>query len=295
MKSIVLIIVSVYLLECCYSQCHNFCNKHGKCNLNGICECYSGWAGYDCTSRVCPSGPVIADIAYANNMAHQIKVCSGRGTCNTDTGLCNCFNGFTGSSCDKLDCGNKCSNHGQCVSLKAMAALNDGYIANRTTVYDNWDSNIFYGCVCDFGYSGYDCSQKHCPSGIDPRVYDDSLAYDKVTFVCDCLENICSGRFKLRYTGSPINAWFTPTTTLMEFEKALQSIPGMNTPTYKSIYVSPENKTSIATSNNLLNICKNGETVKTIIHIKRNSLELPSLKVYANLFSGGSIYFEVST
>lgn len=292
MKSI-LLIVYLHLLVGCYSQCHNSCNKHGKCNLSGICECYNGWTGYDCTSRVCPSGPVIADIAHAKDVAHQIKVCSGRGSCNTDTGLCSCFSGFTGNNCGRLDCGNKCSNHGECISLKAMATRNDGYIANRTTTYDNWDSDIFYGCVCDFGYSGYDCSQKSCPSGIDPRMYDDSLAYDKVTFACDCLAGSCNGRFKLRYAGIPLNTWFTPKTTLTEFENALQTIPAVNTPTYYSIYVLPANITLIGTSNNLLSICKTGEIVKTNIFIKRNSVELPSLKVYASLITGGSIYFEV--
>jgi hypothetical protein len=31
-----------------------------------------------------------------------------------------------------------------------------------------WDWNMVYGCVCDSGYSGYDCSLRSCPKGDDP-------------------------------------------------------------------------------------------------------------------------------
>jgi hypothetical protein len=35
--------------------------------------------------------------------------------------------------------------------------------------YDNvWDAQSMYGCNCDRGYFGPDCSLKHCPTGDDP-------------------------------------------------------------------------------------------------------------------------------
>ena len=35
-------------------------------------------------------------------------------------------------------------------------------------VYRLWDSSSNYGCVCDAGYTGIDCSQRTCPGGDDP-------------------------------------------------------------------------------------------------------------------------------
>ena len=31
-----------------------------------------------------------------------------------------------------------------------------------------WDAHMLYGCNCDEGYLGPDCSLKHCPKGDDP-------------------------------------------------------------------------------------------------------------------------------
>lgn len=31
-----------------------------------------------------------------------------------------------------------------------------------------WDADLLYGCNCDSGYFGPDCSLKHCPTGDDP-------------------------------------------------------------------------------------------------------------------------------
>ena len=281
---------SFILFEYTYSSCHNNCNKHGLCNSNGLCECYQGWSGYDCTSRICPVGPSIADIAYATDSAHQLITCSGRGTCNTDTGMCECYNGYSGMNCGRMLCPNKCSNHGECVSLKTMASRNDGFISNKTTIYDNrWDADVIYGCICDIGYSGYDCSQKSCPSGVDPRLVDTSLPYEKLTFVCHCSSSDCSGKFKLQYSGNPLNFWLSPTSTLSELQNALNLIPNMEWPS--SALVTSNN--SVSVSGGSSRICQSGEIVKTFIFLKRNSLELPSLKMYASFLTGASIYFEV--
>ena len=32
----------------------------------------------------------------------------------------------------------------------------------------NWDEEEIYGCACDYGFTGYDCSQRKCPFGDDP-------------------------------------------------------------------------------------------------------------------------------
>ena len=35
--------------------------------------------------------------------------------------------------------------------------------------YNLWDANVTYGCVCDPGYTGPDCSLRPCLHGDDPR------------------------------------------------------------------------------------------------------------------------------
>ena len=58
--------------------------------------------------------------------------------------------------------------------------------------------------------NGYDCSQRSCAVGPDPRVSPTST--ELVTFVCTCsnsLASSCSGKFKLSFLGHVIPTWFT--------------------------------------------------------------------------------------
>jgi len=41
----------------------------------------------------------------------------------------------------------------------------NGFSLNRSVVYNNWDADQIYGCVCDVGFQGGDCSQKICDVG----------------------------------------------------------------------------------------------------------------------------------
>jgi hypothetical protein len=34
--------------------------------------------------------------------------------------------------------------------------------------YDEWDADMNYGCVCDSGWTGFDCGTRQCPLGDDP-------------------------------------------------------------------------------------------------------------------------------
>lgn len=46
-------------------------------------------------------GPAWADKASALNTAHEEAECSNAGVCNRATGVCDCFAGFTGASCQR--------------------------------------------------------------------------------------------------------------------------------------------------------------------------------------------------
>lgn len=63
------------------------------------------------------------------------------------------------------------------VAELALVANNNGdatdytYGANPNNPL-TWDGNRIYGCKCDSGFTGYDCSLKVCPKGDDPGTYD---------------------------------------------------------------------------------------------------------------------------
>jgi len=150
--------------------CENSCSGHGVCDYMGDrCHCEEDingdplFCGVDCSMRTCPRGLAwqMGDIAR-NNEAHALAECSNRGTCDRDTGECECWSPFEGHACQRIQCPNECNRRGQCLPQKLLASMN-----NR--VYSTpWDSSKVVGCVCDVGYRGHDCALQECPSGPDP-------------------------------------------------------------------------------------------------------------------------------
>ena len=112
---------------------------------------------------------------------HDYAECSNVGLCDRTTGQCHCFPGFSGSSCSRTQCSRDdrgdCSGHGKCEHVGKVAA--DDY----STVYELWDKETLYGCVCDPGYSGIHCNERRCPIGVDPRYYLESQRTVPVTVV----------------------------------------------------------------------------------------------------------------
>lgn len=69
---------------------------------------------------------------------------------------------------------------------------------------NTWDHDMMYGCHCDEGYGGYDCSEKACPTGDDPY----TGGFKEVQLV-HC--NATSGTFKLGFrTIHSLTAWSSP-------------------------------------------------------------------------------------
>ncbi len=75
---------------------------------------------------------------------------------------CSCYEPYEGMACQRKRCWNDCNNVGECLPQRVFAEK-AGY------VYDTpWDSMKVWGCSCDLGYRGVDCSLKECPSMADP-------------------------------------------------------------------------------------------------------------------------------
>ena len=187
------------------AACPNACSGHGTCNAMDHCDCYAEstdanagklWKGADCSLMTCPLGvswsqPVLkADGVTLDDAAgHKRDVeCSDGGICDRATGECACFAGYEGSSCQRTVCPNDCSGHGTCRSNQDFAVdfseavyreqvSEHSSIAGSTTSYYDyfivtydaaWDAGMQYGCLCDVGFRGVDCSIVECPTSFDP-------------------------------------------------------------------------------------------------------------------------------
>jgi len=122
--------------------------------------------------------------------------CSDKGECNRATGECACYPGYEGSSCQRTVCPNECSGHGTCRAnidftvdfseavyneqknaLQANPDSKESYYDYFLVTYDDaWDSGMQYGCLCDVGFRGVDCSEVECPTSYDAM---DSETCDK--------------------------------------------------------------------------------------------------------------------
>lgn len=166
MYPILFFLILIHCLIHVYSTCHRnpdtneICSHKGNCD-GMACDCFNGYEGYACHLRKCPLGKAWSDKALDIDNAHNLSICSNRGTCDQTTGTCQCHIGFEGKSCNRLACPNTCGGHGRCIAMDRYAK------SLYNMIYDYWDGDMIYGCVCDYGYEGHDCSLRSCPTGDD--------------------------------------------------------------------------------------------------------------------------------
>jgi len=203
------------------ARCANLCSGHGSCDIYSRCNCYEGYTGGDCSERICPFGPAWADEAIATDVAHIESECSNRGLCNRRTGECDCMDGFTGIACERTECADDCNRHGRCLSLYDFAK---DYYDDKTSenfAYEYiWDAHMMYGCICDEGYSGHDCSIVDCPTGDDPLTGSQVNEVQKIK----CVANTHSGYFVLYHQKYPSSAIY-PSYSNTQVKAALEEIP----------------------------------------------------------------------
>ena len=71
------------------------CSGHGICGAYDICGCFPNWQGFDCSERKCQYGA-----AWDASVTTYLE-CSGKGDCDRETGLCTCYEGYEGVSCNR--------------------------------------------------------------------------------------------------------------------------------------------------------------------------------------------------
>jgi len=154
MRSALFAVAALAALAVASARCPGGCSGHGSCGTNDLCTCWKNWQGAACSERTCEFG---VSWASAGSDPHKYAECSAKGTCDRDTGLCACVEGYTGLACERSACPGDCSGHGKC---RLVQDLSSGYVL--------WDAAKIQGCVCDGGYTGADCAQRLCPKGDDP-------------------------------------------------------------------------------------------------------------------------------
>lgn len=138
--------------------------------------------------------------------------------------------GYTGSACEIMACpgeASQCSGKGTCLSMRRLATLATingepaGFTYGRTpNKPSTWDANKIMGCLCDDGYTGYDCSLRTCPYGDDPVTVHNNR--DEVQHI-KCANSQSSGSivFTFRKESSlPVPA----NTNMAGLKAALQSV-----------------------------------------------------------------------
>jgi hypothetical protein len=179
-----------------------------------------------------------SDYNQIDNSAHYYMECSNKGTCDRDSGLCECFEGYDGAACQRASCPgfpNSCSGHGVCKTAQQLAQSDSG------NVYHLWNKDATMGCECDAGYFGADCSERKCKVGVDPLYLDDSSTvkysiFDLATLTTAATADFDNGHpdqgpgyFAIRFFDHTGEDWVTSpipaAATCAQVTAALESLP----------------------------------------------------------------------
>jgi hypothetical protein len=99
-----------------------------------------------------------------------------------------------------------------------------------------WDFNRIFGCACDDGWTGYDCSQRLCPNGDDPYTTGQVDAVQQLS----CLDATGSGSVVLtfREESTPI---FSGSINAADLTTLLEALP-----TVGKVHIAPLSSSTVA-------------------------------------------------
>ena len=79
--------------------------------------------------------------------------------------------------------------------ISAAQIGDDGVLVSGAASYSGWDQDKIYSCVCAgrvyagyyhqtfAGFEGHDCGDLTCPSGDDPKTYDQNFEVQRLTCI----------------------------------------------------------------------------------------------------------------
>lgn len=92
----------------------------------------------------------------------------------------------------------------------------------------HWDGTSMHGCLCDAGFTGYDCSQRQCPRGDDPMTGGTRISTQKdETRHFKCTFSSIGGLFSFTFRSSK-TVDLPHTATRAQVEAALLALPTLN-------------------------------------------------------------------
>ena len=253
------------------------CSAHGTCSGNPkyTCDCSEGWTGSDCSERVCPKDVSWFGLPTGENEAHLFESveCSNMGQCDRTSGVCTCEEGFTGSACSKLNCpggSNLCYGHGQCLDMSSLADLStfNGELAGATygripNKPQTWDGLKIFGCHCDIGYTGYDCSKRSCPLGDDPRT---NAQHDERQII-SCTDADGTGTISFKFREKVTVIPISPTATTGDVKASLETLDSIGIVSVDRVTITNQDRLCTTSGNQFA------------ITFKTDHGNLPALKV----------------
>uniref|UniRef100_A0A3B5M046 Uncharacterized protein n=1 Tax=Xiphophorus couchianus TaxID=32473 RepID=A0A3B5M046_9TELE len=165
-------------------ECPQNCHGNGDC-LSGICHCFPGFLGPDCSRAACPvlcsgnghysrgrcqcySGWKGTECDVPSNQCIDIN-CGGHGICMM--GACICNTGYKGDNCDEVDCIDpSCSAHGVCIHGEchcqpgwggASCEIAKALCPDQCSGHGTYNAETST-CACDQNWTGSDCSLEVC-------------------------------------------------------------------------------------------------------------------------------------
>uniref|UniRef100_A0A672I773 Teneurin transmembrane protein 3 n=1 Tax=Salarias fasciatus TaxID=181472 RepID=A0A672I773_SALFA len=165
-------------------ECPQNCHGNGDC-LSGICHCFPGFLGPDCSRAACPvlcsgngqysrgrcqcySGWKGTECDVPANQCIDIH-CGGHGIC--IMGACICNTGYKGDNCEEVDCIDpSCSAHGVCIHGEchcqpgwggASCEIAKAMCPDQCSGHGTYSAETGL-CACDQNWTGPDCSLEVC-------------------------------------------------------------------------------------------------------------------------------------
>uniref|UniRef100_A0A8C7YY14 Teneurin transmembrane protein 3 n=1 Tax=Oryzias sinensis TaxID=183150 RepID=A0A8C7YY14_9TELE len=175
---------TIVIGETSQTTCPQNCHGNGDC-LSGICHCFPGFLGPDCSRAACPvlcsgngqysrgrcqcySGWKGTECDVPSNQCIDIH-CGGHGIC--IVGACICNTGYKGENCDEVDCIEpSCSSHGVCIHGEchcqpgwggASCEIAKAMCPDQCSGHGTYSAETST-CTCDQNWTGPDCSLEVC-------------------------------------------------------------------------------------------------------------------------------------